>query len=844
MGGIRTYRWLGLLAFVALAASAAIARAQGVQAEYQLRGEPHAGVPFHLDAVIEGLEESPAPAQPKLQIAGATVTPVAVQPNVSRSIQIINGRRIDSTRVTWVMRWRVLAPKPGRLVIPPLTIQQSGKSAAVAGAELQVDVIPTADDMKLELVLPDRPVFVGETVPVKIVWMFQRGPQGDPEFSIPFTSLDTFTITTPPAPQGKALEIDIGAKRVQVPYTVDKTTVGGEEYQRVTIELLAAPRTIPPGGKLEVPPTSIAVPLAVGRPNFFGEAPKRMFRATDVARTLEVKPLPESGRPPSFAGAVGEQYSIEVRTSRSVVQLGEPVELDVTVKSDQRLDALALGKLDVEGRLPKDKFTVAAEPATGELSDDGKTKTFKVVAQVTGPATEVPAIAFSYFDPRKGTYQTIHSEPIALSVKGGTMVGANDVVARPTKRSAAPALTDDTTLVNADLALSSSGAVDDQPLGGAVLWLLIGLLYAVPLALLGFRTYQLRTAGQREEAAEVRAARRRVEEILDRASRDPAREVAGPLAGALRDLARVLGRSPDDHGLLAKLETESFAPDASGRPLSNDLRAEAAGLMRRWQQAERKKPARAAAVTILVATLLAPQIADADPLGDGRALYQQAMEQAGDATARKNAFARAAIALGEAARTHPGRPELLADWGNAALGAGDVATATLAYRRALAIDGSNARARHNLTWLRSRQADMFRPTTTASATDNLLFFHRWPRTQRLLVGAAAFAIAISMFVPWGGRRRKTLLGLAVIPLAVWLAMIVSVVFEDRHTDDAVVMDGVVMRAADSAGAPAALPTPLPRGAEVTVLERRDAWTRIRIANGTTGWVPAGSVEPL
>jgi Flp pilus assembly protein TadD len=574
-----------------------------------------------------------------------------------------------------------------------------------------------------------------------------------------------------------------------------------------------------------------------------------MFRATDVARVLEVKPLPESGRPPAFAGAVGEQFSIGVTTSRSVVQLGEPVELDVTVKSNQRLDALALGKLDVEGRLPKDKFTVPDEPPTGELTDDGKTKTFKVVAQVTGPATEVPAIAFAYFDPRKGTYQTIHSEPIALSVKGGSVVGANDVVASPQKKPTTVTNVDDTALVNADLALSSAGAVDDRPLGGTLLWLLIALLYAVPLALLGFRTYQLRTAGQREESAQVRAARKRVEEILDRAENDPAREVAGPLAAALRDLARVLGRTVDDNGLLAKLETESFAPDAAGRPLSTDLRSESAGLMRRWQQDARRKPtSRAAVVSILFALALAPHVANADALGDGRNAYQQAMELSGDATARKNAFARAAAALGEAVREHPGRPELLADWGNAALGAGDVATATLAFRRALAIDPTNARARHNLGWLRSRQSDAFRRSVTTSATDNLLFFIRWPEGTRMLVGAGAFAIAVLLLVPWRGRRRRTAVGLAVIPLLVWLAMVssvlVAVLVGNREADDAVVMDGVVMRAADSAGAPAALTQPLPRGAEVTILERRDAWTRIRIASGTTGWVPAGAVQKL
>jgi hypothetical protein len=194
-------------------------------------------------------------------------------------------------------------------------------------------------------------------------------------------------------------------------------------------------------------------------------------------------------------------------------------------------------------------------------------------------------------------------------------------------------------------------------------------------------------------------------------------------------------------------------------------------------------------------------------------------------------------------RTLPGRPELLTDWGNAALGAGDVATATLAYRRALAVDGGNARARRNLQWLRSKQPDSMRPAD-AGAVDTLFFFHHWPRTQRLLVSAAAFAIAILLLVPWTGRRRRALAGLSFVPFAVWLAMLVSVLLEDRRTDDAVVMDGVVLRAADSAGAPAALTQPLPRGAEVTLLERRDAWTKIQLANGTAGWVSDGAVERI
>lgn len=832
---------LFVLAVVGTLARTAAADEPRAQFGLNPQGQPHVDVPFQLELAIEGFDETPAPTQPSLELPNATVTPLGATPNVSRSIQIINGRRSDSVRVTWALRWRVEVHKPGNLRVPATTVTQGSKTATAQAGEVQVDTVPIADDMKISLELPNRPVFVGETVPVTMTWTFRRQPQ-DQTFSVPMLASDAFLASAPPVTgQRRALPISAGAKELQLPFTVDQV----DGSNRLIATFYVAPKK---AGKIDIAPASVVAALAVGRADFFGNAPTKAFRASDVARSLEVRALPESDRPPTFAGAVGDQFSIEVRTSRSVVSLGEPVELDVKIKSNQLLDTLSLGKLDGDGRLPKDKFTVPAEPPTGELSDEGKTKTFKVMAQVTGPTTEIPALAFSYFDPTKSTYQTIHSEPIALSVKGGSFVGAGDVVSgAPTKRTKTSAPVDDTSaLVNADLALSGVGAVDDRPLGGTFLWVLIGLLYAVPLAMLLARSYQLRTRGQREEAAEVRAARKKVEALLDQAATAPARDVAGALGGALRDLARVLGvaisTTGSDGALFAKLETESFAPDAASMPLSSDVRSDAAGLLRRWLgEARRGGTTRKASAIALVLGLLAAPHADAGPLEDGRAAYQQAMEMSTDATARKAAFARAAIALGDAARGLPDRPELLTDWGNAALGAGDVATATLAYRRALTFDGGNARARHNLTWLRSRQSDAFRPAASG-ATDTLLFFHTWPRARKLIVGAAAFALAILLVVPWAGRRRRGLTGLAVLPFVVWLAMTASVVLETDHGDDGVVMDDVVMRAADSAGAPAALSQPLPRGVEVTVLERRDAWTRIQIANGTSGWVPGGAVE--
>jgi lipoprotein-anchoring transpeptidase ErfK/SrfK len=840
-------RALGL-AILGVVALAGVARAEDAPAAQWSLGrntQPYAGVPFQLDLVVEGFDPEPPPIPPKVELLGAKVTPLGATPNTSTSIQILNGRRIDSVTVTWVMRYRIVVDKPGRATVPSVTVRQGKQQATAQGGAINVEAIPEAPDMKVSLELPARPVYVGELVPVSLVWLFRRQPSQDPTFNAPILGLDALTVTVPPpADPRKAIPLTGGQKDLALAYAVDTATAGGVEYNRLSSTFFATPRSV---GKVEIPATTVLAPLPVGRPDFFGNAPSRMFRASDVARTLEVRALPETGRPATFAGAVGEQFAIEVRTSRSVVKLGEPVELDIQVKSNQRLDTLALGRLDGEGRLPKDRFTVPAETPTGELSEDGTAKTFQVVAQVTGPATEVPALAFSYFDPAKEAYQTIHSEPIALSVGGSSVVGAGDVVGgSPGPRPAAPAA-DEAASVNAELALSSTSAVGDRPLSGTLLWLLVGLLYAIPLAVLGARSWQLRTAGRREEAAEVRAARHRVEERLDRRQDGPGRERAGPPGAARGERARVSGGARDGNAraardaLRARVGTESEAPGAASQPLSPDLRSDAAGLLRRWTSEARGRSRSAGRVgaALVLAALGLPATARADAIGEGRAHYEQAMTVT-DPTGRKAAFARAAVALGEATRAHPDRPELLADWGNAALGAGDVATATLAYRRALAIDGGNARARRNLAWLRGRQGELFRPATTEGATEALLFFHAWPRARRLLVGAAAFAAAVLLIVPWSGRRRRGLTAAAVLPLAVWIAMLASVLLEDRHEDDAVVMDAVVMRAADSAGAPAALTQPVPRGAEVSILEQRGDWARIRIASDTEGWIPSGA----
>jgi hypothetical protein len=128
----------------------------------------------------------------------------------------------------------------------------------------------------------------------------------------------------------------------------------------------------------------------------------------------------------------------------------------------------------------------------------------------------------------------------------------------------------------------------------------------------------------------------------------------------------------------------------------------------------------------------------------------------------------------------------------------------------------------------------------------LFFWHQtMSAARRYLWGAVAFAMAALLVTPWSTRRQGTRMRLAVVPALLWLALTGSALLDpDATRDGIVVVDGVSLRSADSDGAPAALGLPLPAGAEIEVLEKRDAWTRIALADGTRGWLKSHAVEQV
>ena len=842
-----------LMAGVALGCIGAAAQSLRLEVDTE---EIHTGLPFVLSLSASGFEESPEPVAPELAIDGCTVTYLGMSPSVLERTVDLNGRRSEWRQVTFVYRWRVQPDRAGRYVVPPLTVAQGVRSAVSRAASFEATDVEQATDMFVRMLLPDRPVWVGETFDAVVEWRIARDVESY-EFVVPLFDVEHLRFETPPS-GGRTVSFAAGTGDVELPMQRDTVVEEGVSYTR-----LRFPARVSAGrsGTLDLPPVRVAARLQSGtyRDAFgFRRSRTALFEARGERRRLVVRPLPEAGRPPGFVNAIGSGFSIDVAASRSVVQVGDPIELTVVVRGDGDLEGLSLPPLDGNGGLPPEYFSVPDTPPFGVVDEEANAKTFDVTVRVrSAEAREIPPVALSYFDPVAGAYATVRSRPVALAVRSGDVIGAADVTAAGAPAedgvaagvSTAPATAPTGSLIGADMSLSAPALTLAPAWGAQASRVPIALLYVLPLLAAGLHFAWMRTSARRRRGREVARARRGVEAEL--ASGAPAREAAPRVLRALRTLAAAAGRDGAVDGPLAeRLETTSFDPNAASAPLDAETIAAVRDVVQELRSG-RDRPGAAAGVAMVLGS--AVWLASAGPAEAQSEAPEGALEQAretygtalaeSDRVRRTRLFAQAEHGFRTVAAQRPDAPDLLVDWGNAALGAGDRGRAVLAWRRALAVDPGNARAAKNLAWVRDRAPVWLPRPAAGGALDSLLFWRgRLSVAQRHWVGAGAFALAVALAIPWSRRRAKTLRRLAVVPFVVWATATGSAVLSTETSDAGVLLaDGAVLRSADSVGAPPAFGNPLPSGTELTVLEERATWVRAALADGTQGWLPSRGI---
>jgi hypothetical protein len=146
------------------------------------------------------------------------------------------------------------------------------------------------------------------------------------------------------------------------------------------------------------------------------------------ALKLDVKPLPQAGRPADFSGAVGT-FRMKVVTDRNAVDLGDAVAVRVTVEGEGSLQAVGPPKLTPPPEVKVYDPKTLDDVMTG-ADHLGARKTWEWVVVPLAPGTvKVPAPTFSYFDPASSSYRQLQGTIPDLIVRRGSGV-VDSVVAR------------------------------------------------------------------------------------------------------------------------------------------------------------------------------------------------------------------------------------------------------------------------------------------------------------------------------------------------------------------------------------------------------------------------------
>ena len=213
-------------------------------------------------------------------------------------------------------------------------------------------------------------------------------------------------------------------------YETRRTTFRNESFNAVDLKTVVLyPQK---SGSLALDPFALElyVQIPTGRRDFFGDPIMRSATKTVKAGDLSinVKELPEEGKPFNFSGAVGD-FELSVEASRTSLEANESTQIKVKINGKGNLKLLSIPELSLPSALEKydpeytDNVRVNREGMNGSV-----TNSYTVVPRYAG-SYPVDPLEFTYFDPNSKSYKTLSSDPFDLTVEGSALLPSTSSIA-------------------------------------------------------------------------------------------------------------------------------------------------------------------------------------------------------------------------------------------------------------------------------------------------------------------------------------------------------------------------------------------------------------------------------
>lgn len=759
-------------------------------------------VPVLVRATVPG---NTPPSIAPLRAPGASLDVIANEVRVGGGF----GQAVATREVRYVLR----APSAGRVVIAPPVASLGRDTASAPSHPLVVldaatAVVPAVverapvDPRRLvdfhALVTPDT-VWVGEQVTVQAgVFIDEAGRtklRRNPEYV--------------PSTVDGAVAYDLPLRLRELPVRV----VGGTRFRAFVFARALFPLR---PGTLVVPASRLSYGLGVGSALFGREETVTLESERHI---VVVRTPPTAGRPRDWDGAVGT-FTITGGVERRRSRVGDPVPYTVTIAGAGNIKLLPAPRLAAEGATVSAAGDIAQVDSSQLLVRGSRTFRWMITPDRAGRVVVGPA-TYAYFDAERARYETLRIPADTLDVAVGVLAAADD----------APTISP-LPLVRRAPWVPRAPVLDER-------WFRVAAAVTGLGLLLTWRRPRGATARTPRRAA-TRTMLARVDDTplptMRRTILAELASIAGMTPGEPIDVAalprrlRRAGVTPetadDVARLVAALDAAVFGVDGASPPsrdhasllarLRDELRPTVAPRTR-W-----RRVARVLTVTCVGTAIVAAAYAVA-PDGTASAAYD-----AGRWTEAASAFA-------DALSTSPRDPAAWANLGAAQWMRGDTAGAVVAWQRSARLAPFGTPARE---WLAASGVSAGGPRAMlppvpvdlgaivllgviGAGTLVLLVSHRirphasWLLLVRAVVTGGAIVGALVVIAAWWSERAE---GLVAVRRPVALQAEPAVAGE------------VVSRA---------------QGGDIAVREaEREAWVRVRLADGRAGWVARDATVPL
>jgi tetratricopeptide (TPR) repeat protein len=830
---------------------------------------------FNVTFVIEGAKPTDFSWEP-----GADFDLVwGPQQGRSTSVQIINGKRTESSQTTYSYILRPLKTgkftlakasakvKGNEIYSDPQVIEvvSSGSSSGQSSqpsqnqpsrAQSQQGNISDSD-LFLRLSLNRSDVVVGEPI-IATIKLYQRvnisGFEG-----VSFPSFNGFW-----------------SQEIEAPSNIEfqRETYDGQIYNAAVLrKFLLIPQH---QGQLRIDPAELVCLVSVRVSSggnsifdgFFDEYRNVRKKVQTSPVTVNVSSLP-SGAPSSFGGGVGE-FSISASVSKDSIKTHEAATLVVKVAGKGNVSLLEAPKVSFPPDMEVYDTKITSNIAPGGMSGT-RIYEYPFIPRSHGDFVIEP-IKYSYYDVNQKKYVTLETSPLALTVLKGNEAGSSATVVAPgLTQKDVKNLDSDIRYINIkDPGLTVKGHF---LLGSGLFWTIVSLLVAAAAALwLLLRRIAARkadVAGTRNRKATKMALKRLqlagtflkqnlytafYEELHKALLGFISDKLTIPVAELSKD--RIIealdeGNVPEEYiktfiGMLDACEFARYSPSTGNDAMAAHYTA-AADVISAIDSSMKTKRSGSKPAMLALLLLIMPFAAHAQ-----EDVYVDSLWNAANTAYAEGQWDAAASGYEMISDMGLESAALYCNTGNAYAKSGNVPMAILCYERALKADPSYEDASYNLELMNSRIQDRIDPVPEFFLTkwmkdiSYLMDSDAWAITVLVLLGLTLAMFIIFLLVPSvAGRRAGFFTGLVFLVFMCFaMGFSISQKKAYMNADKAIVMRPVVsVKSSPSAEASKDLFI-LHEGTKVTVLDQVGAWNNISLADGRQGWLPAADMERI